>query len=96
MCVRVCVCGGGDWRGLPHCISRASSSTGTTATALKLPTVQLFTAPHSVAQLRSKKPRLSLRLSNHDELRSLQGGAQSSEQRQIVANVYINYLGQVV
>lgn len=42
--------------------------------ALKLPTVQLFTAPHSVAQSRSKTPWLSLRLSKcdqRDRLRSL-------------------------
>lgn len=44
-----------------------TASVETTAAALKLPTVQLFTAAHSVAQLRSKTPCLSLRLSNHNQ-----------------------------
>lgn len=44
--------------------------------ALKLPTVQLFTAPHSVAQSRSKTPWLS-KCDQWDRLRSLQAVDQS-------------------
>lgn len=44
-----------------------TASVETTAAALKLPTGQLFTAAHSVAQLRSETPWLSLRLSNHNQ-----------------------------
>lgn len=44
--------------------------------ALKLPTVQLFTAPHSVAQSRSKTPWL-FKCDQRDRLRSLQAVDQS-------------------